>query len=204
MKGAVRQLSLRRARLPAREGRAKRLFNKMKRTAGIVLLTTALSLSVFATKPVMAEPPRKEAAELVAPQSAPEINLTEKIKTIEDTGNKTTKIEVVKPVTSQPTEEIKKAVVDSEKTEFVSNDKKITIRPYVMWRAPIRGNLFYAKSIRYRKYVRERKLPKIREWLRHQIQPIAFEASRVIASHIPSHKRFFPASSVIPKKLNHI
>jgi len=201
MKGAVRQLNLKRDRAVAGKGRANLLFSKMKRTAGIVLLTTAISLSVFAAKPVILEPPRKEVAELVMPHVVSGIKKREKAEpsdiAIEE---KTTTIKTAK------TEIAEKETTSSEKTavfkiaEEKSGNTKTNIpklKPYLFWRAPILGNLLYAKSIRYKKYVRQRKKARVKEWKKQHAKPVAFHASKVV---VPELKRHFPASTVIPKK----
>ena len=200
MKGAVRQLSFKGSRAVAEKGRAKLFFNKMKRTAGIVLLSTALSLSVFAAKPVMVEPPRKEVAELIAPQKTPEIRTKEKAEPLKIAPEE--KITVIKPVKMETIEKktVKVPEADVLKTaEETPENPKTNIpklKPYLFWRAPILGNLLYAKYIKYRKYVRIRIPVRIKEWIKKQTKPVSFYASKVI----PELKRHFPASTVISEK----
>ena len=200
MKGAVRQLNFTMDKKIAEKGRAKLLLNSMKRTAGIVLLSTALSLSVFAAKPVMAEPPRKEVAELIAPQKTQKIKgkeRTEPPKTVIEekiTKIKTEKIETVEKERAKiPEADVLK--ISEEKPENSKTNIQ-ELKPYLFWRAPILGNLLYAKYIKYKKYVKIRIPVRIKEWTKKQTRPITFYASKVI----PELKRHFPASTVISKK----
>jgi len=205
MKGAVRQLNLKRGKIIAEKGRAELLFNKMKRTAGIVLLSTALSLSVFATKPVMAEPPRKEVAELIAPQTESRIKTKEKTEPPkiaaeeEITAVKISKMEDFEKKTAKIPEEERQVEIDEGSPKNMKTNIP-KLKPYLFWRAPILGNLLYAKYIKYKKYVRIRIPVRIKEMTRQYIMPVAFHASKVI----PELKRHFPASTVIPKKLKYI
>lgn len=69
---------------------------------------------------------------------------------------------------------------------------------YLFWRSPILGNLLFNKTFKPKKYVGEIKRSKNKEWGSPRVEPVSFRASTVI-NNIPVHKRFFPASSVIPK-----
>jgi len=200
MKGAVRQLNLKRSSEIAEKQKSNFLLNRMKRTAGIVLLTSALSLSVFAAKPVMAEPPRKEVAELVAPHTIPKIKMREKTEALKVVEEKIAAAETIKLKTNEKEKaEISEETEKPEMTEGKKENMKTNmpkLKPYLFWRAPILGNLLYAKYIKYKKYVRIRIAVRIKEWKGQYITPVAFHASKVI----PELKRHFPASTVIPKK----